>query len=114
MGKEKKNDQIDRMQQRREELIAAFANVDGAKQIIYPMIEDMVFLEARLEALRKLPFIRVNPRNAADQIATPAARQYKELLQQYNNCLKIASGMLGQDESGEESPLRTFVNNIRK
>lgn len=99
---------------RREELLRAFAEVDeGMITVVEPLIEDVVFLEATLEGLRKLPFLRVNPRNPADQKATPAARQYKEFLQQYNNCVKILTGIMRRDGAEEESPLRAYINTMR-
>ena len=68
---------------RKEELINIFKGIEGINEIVTPLIDDVVFLEERLEELRRLPFIRVNPKNDADQKATPAAKQYKEFLQQY-------------------------------
>lgn len=95
---------------RKEELTHIFDQIDDAKGIIMPMIDDVVFLEEQLQELRKLPFIRVNPKNPADQKPTPASKQYKELLQQYNNCIKILTGILRKDTPEEESPLRQFIN----
>lgn len=95
---------------RKDELLKVFEDVEHTKDIIMPMIEDVVFLEQQLEELRKLPFIKVNPKNPAQQKPTPAAKQYKELLQQYNNCIKILTGILRKDAAEEESPLRTFLN----
>ena len=95
---------------RKEELLKIFDQVEDTKGIIMPMIDDVVFLEQRLMELRQLPFIRVNPKNMADQKPTPAAKQYKELLQQYNNCIKILTGILRKDAPEEDSPLRAFLN----
>ena len=95
---------------RKEELIKIFESVEDTKGVIMPMIDDVVFLEQRLDELRKLPFIRVNPNNKAEQKTTPAAKQYKELLQQYNNCIKILTGILRKDAAEEDSPLREFIN----
>ena len=75
------------------------------------LIEEIVFLEDRLRDLKALPFIAVNPKNPAQQKATPASRQYKEMLQQYNNSLRLLfrlSGDLGTDQD-EESPLRKWL-----
>lgn len=93
---------------RREELAALFENVE-ARDIVLPLIEDVVFLEGQLNDLRKLPFIRVNPSNKAQQKPTIAAKQYKELLQQYNNCVKTLASVLRRDAAEEESPLREFL-----
>lgn len=75
------------------------------------LIDEIVFIEERLKELKKLPFIAVNPKNPAQQKATPASRQYKEMLQQYNNSLRLLfrlSGDLGADQD-EESPLRKWL-----
>lgn len=96
-------------QTRKEELLAIFEAIDDKKDIIMPMIDDVVFLEDQLQDLRKLPFIRVNPSDPSQQKATPAAKQYKELLQQYNNCIKILTGILRKDAAEEESPLREYL-----
>ena len=99
---------------RKEELLKIFDQVEDTKGIIAPMIEDVVFLEAQLRDLRKLPFIRVNPQDPSKQKPTPAAKEYKDLLQQYNNCVKILTGILRKDTPEEESPLRAFINARRE
>ena len=95
---------------RKEELLTVFVHVEDTKGIILPMIDDVVFLEDQLQELRKLPFIKVHPQYPDIQKATPAAKQYKELLQQYNNCIKILTSVLRKDTPDEESPLRAFLN----
>ena len=73
------------------------------------LIDEIIFIEKQLEELRKLPFISVNPKNPAQQKATPASKQYKEMMQQYNNSLRLLfrlSGDMGEVE--EESPLRQW------
>jgi hypothetical protein len=95
---------------RKEELLQIFSEIEDTKGIIRPMIDDVVFLEDQLKDLRKLPFIRINPDNPAQQKSTAAAKMYKELLQQYNNCVKILTGVLRRDAPEEDSPLREFLN----
>jgi hypothetical protein len=99
---------------RKEELLKIFEQIEDTKGIILPMIDDVVFLEQQLDQLRKLPFMKVNPKNPAQQKPTPAAKQYKELLQQYNNCIKILTGILRKDAPEEDSPLRAFLNARKK
>ena len=82
-----------------EDLSAIFADMEGEADIIRPMIDDM-------------PFLRVNPKNPADQKPTAAARQYKELLQQYNNCIKILTGILRKTGQEEISPLRAYLEQL--
>lgn len=75
------------------------------------LIDEIVFIEEQLIELKKLPFININPKNPMQQKATPAAKQYKELLQQYNNSLRLLfrlSGDLG-GETEEDSPLRQWA-----
>lgn len=76
-----------------------------------PIIEQMVFLEERLDYLKTLPFIQVHPKDPMKQRGTPAQKQYKELLQQYTNILKVVTKQSGSDASDDESPLRRWVRN---
>ena len=99
---------------RKEELLHIFDEVEDVKGIITPLIDDVVFLEDKLTELKKLPFLRINPSNAADQKATPASKMYKELLQQYNNCIKILCGVLNKNGVEDESPLRSFIKNMER
>ena len=99
---------------RKDELLKIFAEIEDIKGIITPLIDDVVFLEERLTELRTLPFIRVNPNNREEQKATPAAKMYKEFLQQYNNCIKILCGVLNKNGVEDESPLRSFLKNMER
>ena len=74
------------------------------------LINELIFIENQLDELKKLPFISVNPKNPLQQKATPAAKQYKELLQQYINCLKPLMKITDSD-SDEDSPLRNWIKN---
>lgn len=77
--------------------------------VLSPMVEDVVFLEERLEELKKLPFIETHPTNEMKQRVTPSGKLYKELLQQYNNCIKVILLKSAGDDSEEESPLRAYM-----
>lgn len=78
--------------------------------MIISLIEKMLFLESELEKLEKLPMIRVNPNNPEQQKSTPAAKLYKEFLQQYTNVIKVVARATGEDDKVEDSPLRAWVN----
>lgn len=89
--------------------------IDGAsKAITEQLIDEIVFLESQLRELRQYPFIAINPKNPAQQKPTPAAKQYKELLQQYNNCIKIMLHITGKESEEGTSPLREYLKNMRK
>ncbi len=74
-----------------------------------PLIDEVVYLEEQLDYLRELPKIVVHPQDPAKQKTTPAAKMYKELLQQYTNIIRILLRATGTDEADEESPLRKWV-----
>lgn len=93
------------MMDRKNELLKIIDNND----IFGQLVDEIVFIEEQLVELKKYPFISVNPNNPVQQKSTPAAKLYKELLQQYNNSLKVLARMTGQDESDEESPLRKWA-----
>lgn len=91
---------------RREELL----KVIGDNEILLPLVDRLLFLEEQLEKLEKLPLIKVNPKNPEQQKTTPAAKMYKEYLQQYINAIKAIEKSTGADETEEESPLRKWVS----
>lgn len=91
--------------ERKEELLKVIEH----DPTLSPLIDEVIFLEGRLETLKKLPFLRVNPKNPEQQKSTPAQKQYKELLQQYVNIIRTLIRATGTDETDEESPLRKWV-----
>lgn len=96
---------------RKEELLQIIIKTDSANAIkAEQLIDEIVFIESQLIELKKLPFLNVNPKNPMQQKATPAAKQYKELLQQYNNSLRLLFRMSGDyGETEEDSPLRQWI-----
>ena len=92
-------------------------NKDGSQNDVKAaqLIDEVIFIEEQLAELRKLPFINVNPNNSMQQKTTPAAKLYKELLQQYNNSLKLLFKLSGDmEETEEESPLRKWVRSRKE
>lgn len=91
---------------RKEELLKLLNN-----DITYiPLVNEMVYLEDQLDELRVLPKIKVHPSDPTKQKTTPAAKLYKEYLQQYTNIVRILMKATGADETEEESPLRRWMN----
>lgn len=79
------------------------------------LVDEIIFIEEQLVYLKTLPFININPKNPVQQKTTPAAKQYKELLQQYNNSLRLLLRMSGDiGESEEESPLRQWAKSRKE
>lgn len=92
--------------ERLEELKAIFKDIDeNMYKIIAPLLPEVVFLEKRLEELRALPHLRIHPTNSARQEVTAAGKQYKELLQQYANNIKILQTTLYRNGGGEDDGL---------
>ena len=97
-----------------EELKAIFKDIDeNMYKIIAPLLPEVVFLEKRLEELRGLPHLRIHPTNSARQEVTAAGKQYKELLQQYANNIKILQTTLyrqgGEGDDGLLKMLGEFL-----
>ena len=80
------------------------------------LIDEIVFIEEQLRELKKLPFLSVHPRNPALQKATPAAKLYKEMMQQYNNSLRLLFRLSGDinGDTEEESPLRQWAKSRKE
>lgn len=94
---------------RKQELLEYICGDSDEGRLLEPVIEEFVHLEEELTRLRGLPFIRTNPNNPAQQKATPAARLYRELLQQYTNVLKILRRAAGDEDDTADSPLREWA-----
>lgn len=92
------------MMERKKEL----CNLVNNDPVLIRMIDEMALLEERMEEIKKLPFIKVHPDDPTKQKSTPAAKLYKELLQQYTNMVRILMRATGADEHDEESPLRKW------
>lgn len=99
------------MDNRKEELKKIICKEHSENEIkALQLIDEILFMEEQLIELKKLPFISVNPKNPLQQKSTAAAKLYKEILQQYNNSLKLLFRLAGDmDESEEDSPLRKWV-----
>lgn len=86
---------------------------EDSKELVNDVVSEIVFLEGKMEELKRLPFIEVNPKDSSKQRNTPAAKQYKEFLQQYINCIKVIEGVIYRDkrlegDEVEDSPLRKW------
>lgn len=99
---------------RKEELLKIFEGMnDNVLTIVSPMIDDLVFIEEQLEALRKYPFIKTHPKDPTLQKATPAGRLYSNLLGQEKDIVRILCSLIHKSESGDsESPLRIYLKGL--
>lgn len=86
---------------------------EDSKELVNDVVSEIVFLEGKMEELKRLPFIEVNPKDSSKQRNTPASKMYKEFLQQYINCIKVIEGVIYRDkrlegDEVEDSPLRKW------
>lgn len=86
---------------------------EDSLSLVGDVVDEVIFLEDQLTELRKLPFIEVHPKNPMKQRNTPAAKMYKEFLQQYVNCIKLIEYVIYKDKRlevdvAEDSPLRKW------
>ena len=77
--------------------------------VLMPLIDKLLYLETQLESLERLPMIKIRPGCPEIQKATPAAKLYKEFLQQYTNIVKVVARITDDENSKETSPLRAWV-----
>lgn len=93
-----------------DEILEILKNNDNIA-IIRTTIEEVKFLRDKLKRLRNLPFIQIFKNGK--QASTPASKLYKELLQQYNNCIKILLSTASSQGENEVSPLRDYFNKLQ-
>lgn len=98
---------------RLEKLKKIFENVEEEKKtLISYAIEELVYLENRLKALKKYPFILYN-KYTGETKTTAAAKQFKELEQSYLNCLKVLSNVLKNSNGEEEDEFDKWIKENR-
>lgn len=91
---------------RLEKLLEIAEKLDADKRTaVEPLLTDIVFMENRLTELRKLPHIRIHPKNPERQQVTAAGKQYKETMQSYLNALKVILTAINRQESDAAAEL---------
>ena len=92
--------------ERRKELAKIFESVDeGERQLVDRLLDEVVFLESKMNELKALPFVAVHPANPAKQKTTAAAKLYKECSQSYMNAIRILAGVLRKVDASAEDEL---------
>ncbi len=98
---------------RKEELMKIIEKTgEDNKKVLKNLVDEVIYLEDQMLELKKLPFLRIDKKNPMRQQATPASKQYKELLQQYTNIIKILMSTCGEKMDTETSPLREWANQM--
>lgn len=82
---------------------------EDKREVVEPLVDEIIFLEGRLRELRRLPMIRIHPKNPERQEATPASKQYKEFMQSYINAIKVIQRSLYlSGETGESDLIKAL------
>lgn len=103
------------MKDRKKQLLKIFEGVDESQRVLVDnLIEEMLFQEEQLKKLRKLPFIRVHPKNSARQETTSAQKQYKEISQSYTNIIRVLLSILNKSEGVDYDPVAEFLKEMKQ
>lgn len=86
----------------------------GKDENLLPVIDNVLYLEDVLKDLQTKPKIKYHPTDPTKQKLLPAAKLYKEYMQQYLNCIKILLRAAGKDGTDEESPLREYFRSLQE
>lgn len=98
---------------RRLELDSIFENIDESqKKLVDKLLDEVVFLEIRMEELKKMPFVKVHPEDPSRQKTTSAAKLYKECSQSYMNAIRILCGLLNKVETTAQDELIRILQDI--
>lgn len=85
----------------RKEILEAFKD----KPVALPLVEDLFFLDDKIDELKKLPFIRVHPNNPAMQKPTEASKQCREFIALRCTIARTLAGMMTSNGNGNEGGL---------
>lgn len=97
------------------ELLEEFKKADPNNYILVEnTINKMVFIENKLDYLETLPFLKVHPDKPELQKATPAAKQYKELMQNYLYMTKILVALINKINFEEDDAFSKFLKTIEE
>lgn len=97
--------------ERMKQFEAMFENVDPCQRdLVQPLLGEVIFLENKMAELKKLPFVHVHPKNKTLQKTTPAAKLYKECTQSYMNAIRILISVLKKAESSAAEELSKLLD----
>ena len=98
-----------------QELLTEFQKADPKNYILVEStISEMVFIEEKIKYLKTLPFIKVHKEKPELQKATPAAKQYKELMQNYLYMTKILVALINKINFEEDDAFSKFLKTIEE
>lgn len=96
--------------QRKQTILEIIEKLDeDSRELLLPLVDQIVDLEKRLEELSREPFISYHPQNRAVQKKTTAAILYKELSSGYHEKLRIILSQLNKTDTDAADELRKLL-----
>ena len=101
-------------QARADELMALFSD-DSVRAVVRPLVEELADVEDRIREVKRLPLIRVHPKDPSIQRSTAAGRLYQSLLGRQTDIVRMLLRQLGRSgDDEEESPLRAYLRTLER
>ena len=100
---------------RKTELNELFKDIDqNQRKLVDKLIGEVIYIEEMLDQLKKLPFVRVHPKDKSRQEVTPAGKQYKDMTATYMNAIRILCSLLNKAETDDFDPVAEFMKGMEK
>ena len=102
------------VEERRREYERIMQDADQSERaLVDRLIDEAIECERRLEALRGLPDLAVNPRNPAQQRVTAAAKLRKDLAATYTNIIRVLLNILRKIQASAADELARMLEEFR-
>lgn len=100
---------------RKEELKDILKDVDDKqKRLVNRLVDEVVYIEDTLSDLKKLPFMRVHPKDSTRQEITPAGKQYRDLTATYMNAIRILCSLISKTDTDDYDPVAEFLKKMKE
>lgn len=103
------------MTQARVDEIMALFDDEAVRTVVRPLVEELADVEDRIQEVKRLPLIRVHPKDPSIQKSTAAGRLYHTLLAKQTDIVRMLLRQLGKSgDDGEDSPLRAYLRTLER
>lgn len=101
--------------ERKDELNELFKDIDiKQRKLVDRLLDEVIYIENTLSDLKKLPFIRVHPKDNSIQKITSAGKQYKDLTATYMNAIRILCSLLSKSQTNDYDPVEEFMKGMKE
>ena len=100
--------------ERKQELNELFKDIDqNQRKLVDRLVDEVIYIENELTELKKLPFIRVHPKDKSRQEITPSGKLYKDMTATYMNAIRILCSLLNKVEGDDYDPVAEFMEKMK-